>query len=49
MNGEVTYIGQGLILDVGILPGVIYPGLNYVLVAYGGTRKIEKFIRVRYF
>lgn len=41
-----TYIGQGLLKDVGLIPGMIYSGESHMMVPYGGSNHIDRQIKV---
>lgn len=45
-NGDTTYIGQGFVIDIGLIPGVIYPSQKYITVPTFGVRKVDTYIKV---
>ncbi|KAG5868476.1 hypothetical protein JTB14_013079 [Gonioctena quinquepunctata] len=46
LNHETTYIGQVIVEDVGILPGIIYPGVKEMLIPEHGVKKVDYYIKI---
>lgn len=46
INNSPTYVGQGFVKDTGMLTGTIYPSQIYLNVTYGGSKRVDSFIKV---
>nr|XP_023016654.1 uncharacterized protein LOC111505969 [Leptinotarsa decemlineata] len=46
LNHETTYIGQGFVGNVGIIPGIIYPGQREIYVPEHGVKKVDTYVKI---
>lgn len=45
---KTTYIGQGFVKERGITPGVIYPGVQSIVVPSFGVKTLSTYVKVSF-